>query len=132
MNDSRCIARTKAGTRCGNRAIGSDGKCFAHSDAFAEQRRQGRIEGGQNKATEKRIQKRIPEDIRGTLDTLFRTLQGLEDGTVEPARASAIASVSRAIVSTWEVGVLEAKVREMEQRLQVKPEPTPFRKDNVA
>lgn len=119
---------TRAGTRCPNRAIGSDGKCFTHSAEYIERRRQGSVTGGHNKATEKRIQKRIPEDIRGTLDVLFKTLQGLEDGSVDPTRATAIATVSRAIVNAWETGILEAKVRELEERLQAKPEPTPIRK----
>jgi len=132
MNDSQCIATTKSGTRCGNRAIGSDGKCFSHSDDFAERRRKGSITGGHNKATERRVMKRIPEDIRGTLDALFRTLQGLEDGSVDPSRAQAIATVSRAICATWETGMIEAKVRELEERLQVTSEPTPFRKERAS
>ena len=94
--------------------------CFAHEASVADKRRKASSEGGRNKATEKRVLKRVPSDIRSTLDVLFATLQGLSDGSVEASQANAIANVSRAICSAWETDMVEAKLKELEARVEGK------------
>jgi hypothetical protein len=84
---------------------------------MADVRAQASRKGGYNKATEMRVMKRVPSDIRSTLDTLFRTLHGLEDGTIEAPQANAIANVTRAICTAWETGMVEAKLNELESKI---------------
>lgn len=117
MTDIQCPAITKQGTRCPNRIMTGKHYCFTHEHSIADRRRQGSSRGGRNKATERRVLKRIPSDIRSTLDVLFTTLHGLSDGTVEVSQANAIANVSRAICAAWETGMVEAKLKELEGRL---------------
>lgn len=64
--------------------------------------------------------KKVPSDIRATLDVLFESLQGLQDGTVQSGEAQAIASVARVICSVLETGVIEGKLREIEERVEAK------------
>jgi hypothetical protein len=48
------------------------------------------------------------------LAVLLRTLGGLEQGEMEPQRATAIAAVARAIVTTHEVSDLEQRLTALE------------------
>jgi len=52
--------------------------------------------------------------VKDTLGVLLRTLGGLEQGDVEPARATAIAAVARAIVTTHETHEIEARIAALE------------------
>ncbi len=44
-------------------------------------------------------------------------MAAVESGEMEPARASAIAAVSRAIVGVYEAGLVESKIAELERRI---------------
>lgn len=57
------------------------------------------------------------EQARARPDALYRTLSGLEDGTVEPTRATAIAAVERAIVTTFETAQIDARLAEIERQV---------------
>lgn len=116
----QCAAITKRGTQCPNRVMPGKDKCFSHDPDLADTRARAHSQGGRNKATERRVAKRVPDDIKATIQTLFRTLQGLEDGTVEASQANAIANVSRAIVGAWETGMVESKLKELEDRIESK------------
>lgn len=119
---TRCKANTKSGEQCPNGVMKGYDHCFVHEPAMKERRRESSKTGGHNKSTERRTYKRLPSDLRGALDTLYRTLAGLEAGDVEPAKATAIATVSRAIVTVYEAGLIETKVRELEERLNLQSE----------
>lgn len=120
MNYPQCAAITKRGERCPNRVMPGKDKCFSHDPDLADVRARARSEGGRNKATDRRVLKRVPSDIRSTLDILFATLHGLSDGSVEASQAQAIATVSRAICSAWETGMVESKLKGLEGRIEVK------------
>jgi hypothetical protein len=92
-------------------------RCFAHAPELEAKRHAGRVEGGINKRTENRALKRLPGTLKDSLAVLYRTLHGLESGDIEPARATAIAAVSRAIVNTFEAGQVEARLDALETRV---------------
>lgn len=114
----QCSATTHAGTRCPNRVMPGKTQCFTHDPDTIERRRYGSREGGKGKSNERRAYKKIPSDIRSTLTVLFDTLEGVRNGSIAPAQAQAIASLSRAIVSAWEAGSVEAKLRELEAKFE--------------
>jgi len=58
----------------------------------------------------------LPADVKDTLAVLLRTLGGLEQGEMEPQRATAIAAVARAIVTTHEVSDLEQRLTALEEQ----------------
>lgn len=112
-----CSATTKAGAACPNRAMPDQTLCFSHLPQLSLVRHEGRVRGGYGKRNENRAMKRMPTGIKDTLDVLYRTLSGLEEGTVEPARATAIAAVTRAIVTTFEAGQVEARLADIERKI---------------
>jgi hypothetical protein len=59
----------------------------------------------------------MPEDLKDTLAALYRVMAAVESGEMEPARASAIAAVSRAIVGVYEAGLVESKIAELEAKI---------------
>jgi hypothetical protein len=60
----------------------------------------------------------MPEDLKDTLSTLYRVLVAVESGEMEPARASAIAAVSRAIVGVYDASLVETKLSELEAKMK--------------
>jgi hypothetical protein len=49
---------------------------------------------------------------------LYRVLAAVESGEMEPARATAVAPVSRAIVGVYDAGLVEAKLTELEAKIR--------------
>jgi len=58
----------------------------------------------------------LPADVKDTLAVLLRTLGGLEQGEMEPQRATAIAAVARAIVMTHETHEIEGRLAALEEQ----------------
>jgi hypothetical protein len=136
MTEQLCGVPTRKGTPCPNKVRAGKSRCWAHDEDLADVRRKGNGKGGQNRANLRRTIKRAPSDVQDVLKLLFATLKGLSDGTVEAQQANAIANVSRAVCSAWEVGALERQLADMEKALAERPRPVPtpepIRKDRVA
>ena len=112
-----CTGSTRSGQKCPNTAIRGD-YCFAHAPDLAAARKRGNRAGGHGKRIERRMLKRMPQDLQDTLSTLYRVLAAVEAGEMEPARASAIAAVSRAIVGVYDAGLVESKLTELEAKVR--------------
>jgi hypothetical protein len=65
----------------------------------------------------------MPADLGGVLQRLHAALDRLDAGQLEPRTASAMASLAGAIVRTWEVASLEARLARMEDLLGQYGEP---------
>ena len=113
-----CTAMTKKHTPCPNRPLPGKSTCFVHTPELVGRLREANRQGGLNKRTERRIAKRMPEDLKDTLATLYRVMAAVESGEMEPARASAIAAVSRAVVAVYESALVEAKISELEETIE--------------
>jgi len=59
----------------------------------------------------------MPQNLRDTLDMLYRVMAAVEAGDMELARASAIAAASRARVVVYEAGLVDAKISEIERKI---------------
>jgi hypothetical protein len=108
-----CSATRKDGSPCTTQARAS-GFCFAHDPELAEKRRAAYSTGGSNKRTSRRIDKLTPASLRPVLDKLFATLDGLEDGTIEPRVGTAMASVAGVICRVYEASDLEMRLKTLE------------------
>jgi hypothetical protein len=104
VNTLPCTAAARPGTAF----------CFAHDPELQARRQAGRFKGGANKATHRRLDKLTPASLRPVLDALFTALAGLQDGTIEPKRATAMATVSGAIVRCYEVAEAEPRIKALE------------------
>jgi hypothetical protein len=115
MADARtCTATKRDGSPCTIRVVGDSCFCFAHHPAYAEQRTQARAQGGRNRSNVARAKKLVPARLLPVLTTLEDTLQGVTYGTVDPRRATAAASVARAIAAVFSTSELEQRVRALE------------------
>lgn len=112
-----CKQPTKSGKPCGFPPMKDSDYCYQHDPNGADARRKSNAVGGRNRATKERIYAALPEDLKDTANVLYRTLGALERGDMEPARATAIATVARAIVAVFETGDAERRISEIEKLL---------------
>lgn len=117
-----CLAQTKAGAPCTNVALPGRLHCRFHDQEpdSIEQRREWSKRGGQERSTLKRAAKRIPPTLQGVQEVLHRALAGLESGEMEPARATAMGNVARALVTLTEAADFEQRLAELEKTAALK------------
>src|ERR671918_732984 len=114
----RCQGIKKDGTAC--QALASNGKgrfCLGHDPDLAEQRAQARRKGGQNKARATRARKALPSRLQSIAELLERALQEVYSGDLEPRQATALASLSGALVRLYETSALEQRMASIEEVL---------------
>ena len=116
MND-QCRGTTRDGAPCAARPRPERGWCAWHDPDLADRRDAWNRSGGRAKSNVVRAQKRLPQDLRDTLEALYRVMAAVEAGDMEPSRASAIAQVSRAIVAVFETATVEARIAEIEAKV---------------
>ncbi len=63
---------------------------------------------------------RAKEKRKDTLATLYQVMAAVESGEMEPAWATAIIAVSRAIVGVCDAGLVESKIAELEDEIAMK------------
>jgi hypothetical protein len=117
MSRPICTAKKTNGEPCQAVCQPDRPFCFSHDPELADRRQAGREAGGRERSNARRAFRRLPTDIRSTLDVVFETLEGVREGSILPAQAQAIASLSRAIVSLWEAGTVEQALRDLEEKL---------------
>jgi hypothetical protein len=115
-----CAGTTKNGARCGIRVLVDGSFCFAHSPAYAQARVEARARGGRNRAASRRVARVLAGDDRlgPVLAALEAALPAVLTGSLDPRRAQAAAAVVRALVTVWEAGELEQRLRVLEGAVQ--------------
>ena len=90
MSKKLCKGIRKDGSPCKGKALDQyDGYCIAHGPT-PDQAFEWRSQGGKNSATAARLDKRIPERLKGMLDILDDGMKQVIDGTLSPARYTAV------------------------------------------
>jgi hypothetical protein len=112
-----CAGATTAGMACRGRALPDGEFCFAHAPELAARRVEARERGGRNHSRTARARAAMPADLGGVMQRLHSALDRLDRGELEPRIASAMASLAGAIVRTWELASLEARLARMEKLL---------------
>ena len=111
-----CPAVTRSAAACRGTVLGS-GWCFAHDPGLAEARAAGRAQGGRNRATAARAFAGLPDPVAEILDGLRETFAATRAEEIAPARAQALAAVGRAILSAWDLAVVEDRLDEIESHV---------------
>lgn len=106
------------GEPCGSVITGPSGYCFAHDPETVEDRLHARQRGGYGSSKLNRARRLAPPALVPVFDRLMEALEQTHRGILEPARAQAIASLSRAAVTVITAGELEARVRAIEESMQ--------------
>jgi len=109
----RCKATRKDGQPCTAPAV-SDGFCIGHCPQAIEARRKG----GRNSSKAARFDAMLPARLRPVLDSLETAMTEVYDGSLEPKRAQAMASLARSMVTVMEAGVFEERLLKLEKRLE--------------
>ncbi len=114
-----CRSPNRDGSPCKARAH-EDGYCFAHSPAMAVKRTSARSKGGTNSAKSVRLRALVPPRLIPVFDKLEAALTEIYEGKLSPSQGSAMAAVSRAMVSVLTSGELESRLRDVESKLEDK------------
>lgn len=117
VNTGKCQGKIRDGGPCSaTRQPGKDW-CIWHDPDLEEQRREWNRNAGKAKSNKRRARKRIFAaglELSEVDAALCRALTEVLDGTIEPAVASAAATISRAIVTTRQAGELEHRLAHLE------------------
>ena len=101
---TRCSAITKRGQRCQGTPRPSSNYCFAHDPSLAAKRKTARVKGGKNSSRVARLEKLMPSRLRPAFARLERALQEVHDGSLDPRRATAMASLAGGMVKVFQAG----------------------------
>lgn len=114
---THCLGTRTDGQPCGSQIVSESGYCFAHDPEVAEERTRARRRGGRSSSAIFRTRKLAPAALRDVYTTLERALAEVHNGELSPARASAMASLARAMTTVLTAGELEERVRAIEEGL---------------
>ena len=114
----RCLGHNRDGSPCSAAPQSANAYCLWHDPARAADRAEWRRRGGQGRSHLSRAGKRIPKTHRDVQEALLRALAAVEAGELEPARATALATLARAFLAVAEAGELEARLTELERRAE--------------
>jgi len=115
----RCKATNANGQPCSAQPVRASGLCVWHCPDSAAQLTEGRRRGGVARSNAQRARKKYAGaalSLRSVQGLLSTVLQDVIDGTTEPGIATAAATVGRAIASVAQVGDLETRLAELEER----------------
>lgn len=118
---SHCRGIRSDGQPCSSPIIAESGYCFAHDPDKIEEATKARRRGGHASSAVSRTRRLAPASLRDVYSTLEAALAEVHDGELSPARASAMASLARAMAHILTVGELEERVRNIEQSLEDVP-----------
>ena len=108
----RCKGVKANGKRCGSFRSPVTGFCFNHDPTVPPQvKRQSKVNGGRYGSKQMSM---IPTRLRPVFDRLTTAMDDVLAGTLSPARAGALASLSTAAVRVLEAGEMEERMRKME------------------
>jgi hypothetical protein len=114
-----CLAVTVYGRACNAKPLKGRQVCWHHAPELAEERAEASRRGGRNKATAARVYAGLPAPIAELLSDLRGVFAETRAGTMAPARAQACASVGRALLATWDLGVTEARLDDLERDVRI-------------
>ena len=114
---AHCQGTRSDGQPCGSPIVSDSGFCFSHDPEKAEDATKARRRGGHASSAISRTRRLAPAALRDVYSTLERALSEVHSGELSPARASAMASLARAMAHILTVGEMEERVRSIEQAL---------------
>lgn len=111
-NRQLCQATRTDGSPCKAWAA-LNGLCVGHQPGAGEARRQG----GLNRSTKARADKKLPLRIRTIVILLEKALWEVHEKQISTQQGSAMASLGGAIVKAYESGILEERLTILERKI---------------
>jgi hypothetical protein len=112
-----CSATTKNGTRCQARPVKDSELCVFHvtgTDSRWASAQAAHVRGGLNSSKSKRIEHLLSPRLKDLLILLESSIAGLATGTVSPAQAQALSSLSNSLLRVYTSAETELKLRQLE------------------
>ncbi len=113
-----CTATKADGTPCLSFALPKYGTCIAHTPEMREKAAESRRQGGLGRSTAARARKAVPADLKALRDRLLQAIEQVHQGELDPRRLTAMAGGASAVVKLHEIGELQARLDEIEGRLE--------------
>ena len=107
-----CTAVRKDGSQC-HGWPDNTGLCPAHRPGAHEIR----VYAGKCRSKQHQLETRLNPRLRPVLDLLANAIEETHKGTLQPARAQAMASLASALIKVTEFAELEARLSILEKRL---------------
>jgi hypothetical protein len=117
--EPHCKGQNAAGGPCGARVQPGYAWCQWHDPDREEERRQWRREGGRATSNTARARREIAAadvGIQRLPGVLYRALRKVERGEMDPPVASAMATLSRAIIAATQAAELDDRLSKLEAR----------------
>ncbi len=113
-----CRGMRADGEECRSVVVARSGWCFTHDPNKADERNEARRRGGAGSSNVARLRRHLgPSQLGSIFTRLEEALEELHTGRLSPNRASAMASVARAMVTVLQAGELEERIQAIEERL---------------
>ena len=117
MDSRKCASPNRDGSACGARPQPDRDVCQWHDPDLVVARRAWAGRGGRAKSNVVRAKKALPTESLTTFElrsVLCRAMKRLEAGTLEPAVATAMGSLSRAILAVTGLDEVEQRLAALE------------------
>jgi hypothetical protein len=114
----KCRGTRADGEPCRSVVVATSGWCFTHDPDRANERQQARERGGSESSNVARLRKHLtPSQLGPLFSRLQEAVEQLHTGQLSPGRASAMASLARAMVAVLRAGEMEERIQAIEERL---------------
>ncbi len=118
---SYCTATRRNGEPCRAQALPERRLCWAHDPEMRQKADAARRRGGENKANAVRARKKMGADLHDISKMIEAALAGVYKGTMTPQQGQSIASLAGAWVRLHDAGEVQARIEELEARLEQRP-----------
>lgn len=118
--EQRCKGRNVNGGPCGARAQPGRTWCQWHDPDREEEREQWRAAGGRARSHKSRAARELASvntDMGNLKRALFRALERVETGELEPGVANSMSTIARAIVAVSDAVDVDARLAALEERI---------------
>lgn len=113
QEERRCPAVRTDGRPCQSTILGPSGYCFSHDPELDEERREARRRGGLSTGRLTRLLRVPPAALAELYERLERAIVEVHEGALEPARATAMASLVQALCATLELGDARRRLEDL-------------------
>lgn len=113
--ETTCAEVRRDGQPCRAAPLPGNDHCWAHAPELAEKREAARQAGGLNSSGPARVRRMLPSRLAPVATRLEKALAEVHTGKLEPPRAQAMASLSRALMAVFTGGELEERLRRLEE-----------------
>ncbi len=118
---NRCLATKPNGNPC-QAPPSASGYCFAHDPQLRAKTAEARKQGGRNSSNTARARKRMGAELQDIVKMVEAALGGVYKGSLTPQQGQSIASLAGAWVRLHELAEVEARLEDLEQRLEQRPQ----------